>query len=94
MDVQVVWFKRPDVERLLGHVYPKPIVDEREARRLAQERIWAVRRQPDYREINDAIQAKHGSRKSGIPQQERRIKAARQRRPNVDQPRLPLFPTG
>ncbi len=62
--------------------------------RFKRERIWAMRRQPDHREIADAIQAKHGSRKSGIPQQERRIKAARQRQPNADQPQLPLFPTG
>ncbi len=84
----------PNAQRLTGHGYPKPIVDERAARRLAQERIWAVRRRPDYREIADAIQAKHGSRKSGIPQQERRIRATRQRQPNVDQTQLPLFPAG
>ena len=64
-------------ERELAGRYPAPIVDERSARRAAQEGIWAVRRKPRYREIADAIQAKHGSRKSGIPQQEGRIAAAR-----------------
>ena len=67
----------PGAERMLQDRYPEPIVDERAARKVAQQKIWAVRRTADYRKIADAIQLKHGSRKSGIPQHERRVDAAR-----------------
>ncbi|MEM7023651.1 MAG: deoxyribodipyrimidine photo-lyase [Pseudomonadota bacterium] len=77
-------------QRQLGRRYPVPIVDERAARQQAQERIWLVRRQNGYREIADRIQAKHGSRKSGIPQQDRRISAARQSSPGEDRGQLAL----
>ena len=49
---------------LLGRRYPFPIVDHLHAARLARERIWAVRRGPAFREHADAIQAKHGSRRT------------------------------
>ncbi len=67
----------PEAGRVLHGRYPEPIVDERAARKVAQEKIWAVRRTVGYREIADAIQLKHGSRKSGIPQHERTVDAAR-----------------
>ncbi|MEM7400091.1 MAG: deoxyribodipyrimidine photo-lyase [Pseudomonadota bacterium] len=67
----------PAAERMLQDRYPEPIVDERAARKGAQMKIWAVRRTADYRKIADAIQLKQGSRKSGIPQHERRVDAVR-----------------
>jgi deoxyribodipyrimidine photo-lyase len=47
--------------------YPPPIVDERAALRHAKERIAAIRRSPAAREQAQAVQQRHGSRKSGLP---------------------------
>lgn len=47
--------------------YPPPIVDQVAAARRARERIFAVRRGRAYREEADAVQARHGSRRSGLP---------------------------
>jgi len=51
----------------IGATYPAPIVDHLAAARQARERIWAVRRGAAYRAEADAIQDRHGSRKSGLP---------------------------
>ncbi len=82
----------PEADRMLQGHYPRPIVDERAARKAAQEKIWAVRSEPDYREIADAIQHKHGSRKSGMPQHERRIGTVRRRQKAEQQAQLSLLP--
>jgi deoxyribodipyrimidine photo-lyase len=47
--------------------YPPPIVDERTALRAAKERLYGIRRTGQARAEADAIQDKHGSRKSGLP---------------------------
>ena len=47
--------------------YPRPIVDERAALALARERMFGLRGTAEARREADAIQAKHGSRKSGLP---------------------------
>lgn len=52
--------------RILGKSYPEPIVDHIAAARAAREKVWAVRRGEAYRQDANAIQSKHGSRKSGI----------------------------
>ena len=46
--------------------YPEPIVDPAGAAREARERIWSVRRGDAYREEAEAIQRRHGSRRSGL----------------------------
>ncbi|MEM7044359.1 MAG: FAD-binding domain-containing protein [Pseudomonadota bacterium] len=69
----------PDAAKALKGRYPEPMVDERATRKEAQDRIWAVRREPGYREIADRIQVRHGSRKSGIPQHEQRVASARRK---------------
>jgi deoxyribodipyrimidine photo-lyase len=51
----------------LGETYPLPLVDHESAARRARERVWAVRRSAGYRELADAIQRRHGSRRSGLP---------------------------
>ncbi|MBA4285528.1 MAG: deoxyribodipyrimidine photolyase [Xanthomonadaceae bacterium] len=51
----------------LGRDYPLPIVDPVDAARVARERIWAVRQRADFGATADAIQARHGSRKAGLP---------------------------
>ncbi|MEM9168133.1 MAG: FAD-binding domain-containing protein [Pseudomonadota bacterium] len=65
---------------LLGKRYPHPIVDVAAAARAAKERVYAVRRQSGYGPAADAIQAKHGSRKSGMRQVKRPRKQTRDSR--------------
>jgi deoxyribodipyrimidine photo-lyase len=47
--------------------YPPPIVDERAAAAAAKERLYALRKTHGARQEAQAIQHKHGSRKSGLP---------------------------
>lgn len=47
--------------------YPKPIVNERAAVAFAKDRLYGLRRTPEARAEADAVQAKHGSRKAGLP---------------------------
>jgi len=81
----------PDAARELSSSYPSPIVNEKTARKEAQERIWSIRRQPEYRKAADAIQQKHGSRKSGMPQHEKRRQKARKKQPTGRQMALPFL---
>lgn len=48
--------------------YPTPIVDERTAVAAAKEKLYGLRQTGEARAEADAIQHKHGSRKSGLPQ--------------------------
>ena len=52
----------------LGETYPERMVDHDQAAREARARIGALRKGEDHREAAKAIQAKHGSRKSGMKQ--------------------------
>lgn len=47
--------------------YPPPIRDHEQAARAARDRVWGVRRGSPYRIEADAIQARHGSRRAGLP---------------------------
>jgi len=67
----------------LGDDYPLPLLDHREAARQARERVWAVRRGPDFHRTADAIQDRHGSRRAGL-------KPADQRRQTPDPAQLTL----
>jgi deoxyribodipyrimidine photo-lyase len=51
----------------LGRDWPEPIADHLAAARAARDRVWAVRRSPEFKARADAIQDKHGSRRSGLP---------------------------
>ncbi len=62
---------------VIGRDYPRRIVNHETAARAARERIYAVRRGEAYRAAANAIQDKHGSRKSGMRM---RGTAARNRR--------------
>ncbi|MFO7629187.1 MAG: FAD-binding domain-containing protein [Prochlorococcaceae cyanobacterium] len=60
---------RPTQERvgcLLGSSYPLPIVDWAAAAASARTRIWALREQQGFAAMADAIQQRHGSRRSGL----------------------------
>jgi deoxyribodipyrimidine photo-lyase len=52
--------------------YPRPIVDERQALTAAKQRLYALRSTEVARSEAQAIQDKHGSRKSGLPPTTRR----------------------
>ena len=51
---------------VLGKDYPQPILDPAMAARQARERLHARRRQQGFAAAADAIQARHGSRRSGL----------------------------
>ncbi len=51
---------------VLGVHYPLPIVEPAAAAREARERIWARRQEQGFAELADAIQRRHGSRRSGL----------------------------
>lgn len=57
---------------VLGETYPAPLVDHVAAAAQAREVVYGVRKGAAYRTTATAIQSKHGSRKSGLPQTERR----------------------
>jgi deoxyribodipyrimidine photo-lyase len=65
--------------------YPAPIVDERQALAAAKERLYALRRSPEARAEADAIQQRHGSRRSGLPPSGARRGAARPATPVMAQ---------
>ncbi len=47
--------------------YPAPIVDERMALKYAKDTLYGLRATPQARTDADAVQKRHGSRKSGMP---------------------------
>jgi deoxyribodipyrimidine photo-lyase len=59
-----------EVQRLhgcmIGTSYPAPIVDEKNAVRLSKDKLYALRGTSTARDEADAVQTKHGSRKSGL----------------------------
>jgi deoxyribodipyrimidine photo-lyase len=62
-------FVRRWVPEFGGADYPKPIVDERAALKAAKDKLYGLRKTPQALAEADAVQAKHGSRKSGLPPQ-------------------------
>jgi deoxyribodipyrimidine photo-lyase len=52
--------------------YPLPIVDPVAAAAEARERLWALRRHPDFEATAAAIQERHGSRRSGLSRSDSR----------------------
>ena len=52
---------------VLGKSYPVPIVDLAASTKAAKDRVFAARGTRAFRDAADAIQSKHGSRKSGLP---------------------------
>ena len=75
----------------LGKNYPNRIVDHAAAVRQAKEKIYALRQSAQAREQADAIQQKHGSRKSGLPTTARRKNSHKKTRCNLRQTLLPLL---
>ena len=51
---------------VLGVDYPMPIVDWQQAAAQARDRLWSLRRERGFADLADAIQQRHGSRRSGL----------------------------
>ncbi|MBU6249104.1 MAG: deoxyribodipyrimidine photo-lyase [Xanthomonadaceae bacterium] len=71
---------------VIGRDYPAPLVEEKAALARARDRLYAVRREPGARAEADAIQGRHGSRRSGLPSTTRR-----RRRSATPSPQSDLF---
>ncbi|MFY7963055.1 MAG: deoxyribodipyrimidine photo-lyase/cryptochrome family protein [Elsteraceae bacterium] len=50
----------------LDRDYPRAIVDPVQAAKTARDRLWAIRQRRDSQAEADRVQARHGSRKSGV----------------------------
>lgn len=70
--------------------YPMPIIDEKHARKTAADKIYAMRKNSDHKEISRNIVHKHGSRKSGLPRTIHNKRKATKKQPNLNQAELPL----
>ena len=58
----------------IGHDYPAPVVDDKAAMKAAKDRMYGVRATPAAAQQAAQVQARHGSRKSGLPPtQQRRV---------------------
>lgn len=64
----------PDAAICLDRTYPSPVVDYLEAARMARNKVWSIRSGCAFRRKADAIQEKHGSRKSGMAQVTKRAR--------------------
>lgn len=60
-------WKATNAPSILGKAYPEPIIDHLVSAKLAKNKIWVMRGKSDFRSAANAINDKHGSRKSGIP---------------------------
>jgi deoxyribodipyrimidine photo-lyase len=79
-------FIRRWVPELGSPVYAKPIVDERSAVKSAKEKMYALRSTPESKREADAVQQRHGSRRSGLPRSGKRNSV-----PNTNDQQLKLF---
>jgi deoxyribodipyrimidine photo-lyase len=63
----------------IGQDYPAPIIDDRLAMQAAKDRMYGLRQSTEAQQEANAVQARHGSRKSGLPPSgQRRNAGARQ----------------
>lgn len=88
------WKMDESVQRIancmLGVDYPAPIVNEKLAMKVAKDRMYGLRRTNEAREQAGDVQAKHGSRKSGLPPSGQRRRAAA-KEPATPSPQGDLF---
>ncbi len=65
------WKMDISVQRMAGCVigvdYPAPIVEDKPAMKAAKDRMYGLRQSQEARDEASAVQARHGSRKSGLP---------------------------
>lgn len=90
-------WRAPNAARVLDRVYPAPIVDHLAAAREARQTLWALRGARGFHDTADRIQARHGSRRAGLPMtgQDKRGEGTRRRGRAASLPdQLDLFGTG
>lgn len=61
----------------IGHDYPAPVVDDKAAMKAAKDRMYGLRQTEQARAEAGDVQARHGSRKSGLPPTGQRRAASR-----------------
>ena len=71
---------------LIAHDYPAPIVEEKSALKFAKDRLYGLRQNADARAEAGQVQAKHGSRKSGLPNSVSKTRSAVARKPKQTEP--------
>lgn len=59
--IHMPW-RAPEAGRLLGQRYPAPVVDLELAAKHARERLWQMRKAPEFRVVAGQIVSKHASR--------------------------------
>ncbi len=84
------WVMDISVQRMagcrIGHDYPTPIVEEKAALKFAKDRLYGLRQHADARAEAGQVQAKHGSRKSGLPNSTPKVRSATTRMPKQAEP--------
>ncbi|MDP5118854.1 MAG: deoxyribodipyrimidine photolyase, partial [Prochlorococcaceae cyanobacterium MAG_34] len=50
----------------IARSYPLPLIDWQTAAAVARDRVWSLRQQHGFAATADAIQQRHGSRRSGL----------------------------
>ena len=76
---------------LLGADYPLPIVDDKVAMQAAKDRMYGLRKTPKARLEAVDVQARHGSRKSGLPASSQKRNPKVLRVPDTLSPQGDLF---
>ncbi|MEW2918340.1 FAD-binding domain-containing protein [Ruegeria sp. ANG10] len=71
---------------VIGTLYPERVFDHLAAAKLARERVWGIRRGPEFRKQAQAISAKHASRKNR--------RGPHKRAPGTDNPAQLSLPFG
>lgn len=56
--------------RFLGRAYPAPVVDPVKAARVARAQVWAVRGEPGFRDMRDALLARHAAPRPQRPKRQ------------------------
>jgi deoxyribodipyrimidine photo-lyase len=69
-------WKAETATSVIGRHYPERVFDHLATAKAARERVWAVRRGPEFRAEAQTIVAKHASRKSVRPKRGRRSRNA------------------
>ena len=96
------WKMDVSVQRMAGCIigvdYPLPIVNDKLAMQAAKDRMYGLRKTAEAREEASGVQARHGSRKSGLPPSGQRRQANPQtqarradKAPKVPSPQGDLF---
>jgi deoxyribodipyrimidine photo-lyase len=92
------WKMDESVQRMagcrIGVDYPFPIVDDKLALQAAKERMYGLRQSQEARAEAGAVQARHGSRKSGLPPAGKRSSRASPVAKRADTEPVPPSPQG